>query len=279
MLFSVGPAPTERELLQKREPVFLKCSYRTLGDQLCFIGAARHFARARPDVEVFVSNFPDLVAAYGDNLLNSGTQGREILCEPAPRHRIKNRSCDANYVGTYLAELGLTFGAPPALELPSLEPIPGLIPKAYACLQPYSGFAGIPANREAFFNTVVQAVRLVFPQWPISCVGLQNTRRDIRGVTYEHLGNHMTLLRAIQHSGMVLTPRSASAHVASAYGVPAFVWIPDDGENWHLDYPEWPHFRVAMDLGSDELLAHLIQFLERLRSGISSRPKGIANAP
>jgi hypothetical protein len=45
---------------------------------------------------------------------------------------------------------------------------------------------------------------------------------------------------------MVLTPRSASAHVAAGYKKPAFVWVPDDGENWHLDYPEWPHGRARI---------------------------------
>jgi ADP-heptose:LPS heptosyltransferase len=52
------------------------------------------------------------------------------------------------------------------------------------------------------------------------------------------------MLRMIRHARLVLCPRSASAHIAVGYGVPAVVWAPDDGENWHLNYG--PKARVRL---------------------------------
>lgn len=256
--------PSLLEPDQSRESVYLNCGYKSLGDRVCFIAAARHFARAHPDMMVSVSHFQDLVAAYGDKFLNSGTQGREMHCNPERRHRKKERSEDHNYLGTYMAELGLTLDGPPALELPRLDPHPELAPQSYVCLQPYAGFAGTPANREEFFTVLVESVRKALPQWPIICVGKPSTRRDIRGVTYDHLGDHISVLQIVQHAGMVFTPRSASAHIASAYGVPSFVWVPQDGEDWHLDYPRWPHCRVAMHATSEELRMKILEFLDQV---------------
>lgn len=257
-----------------QETVCLRSDYGSLGDQLCFIGAARHYARAHSEFSVVVPNLPDLVGAYADDLIAHGNEGRSILCNPELRHRAKHESRDMNYLGTYMAELGLPTDIPPALELPSLPPVDGLLPGAYVCLQPYSGFSGVPKDKDAFFEFLVKTVVSLCPNWPIVAVGLPDTPRDIRGVSYDYLGDHITFLKAIQHAAMVLTPRSASAHIAAAHGVPTFVWVPPDGEEWHLDYPGWPHYRMEMNVAVDVFKPLLEEFTRKVRSGslTSARP-------
>jgi hypothetical protein len=74
------------------------------------------------------------------------------------------------------------------------------------------------------------------------------------------------MLRVIQHAALVLTPRSASAHIAAAYQIPAFLWLPHDGENWHLDYPHWITRRVSIDDHWEMIGASLRSFIRALKS-------------
>lgn len=259
-----------------RAAVQLHTDYGSLGDQIAFLGAARHYARAHPETKVVVTNLPEIVGAYGDSVLGTGEAADRIPCNPEGRHRVRRESPDFNYLGTYIAELGLPLGEPPAIELPKLSPPPGLLPQAYISLQPYSGFApSLHRNTLQFF---VDVCRQVCPEWPVVATGSLRTPRDLRDVDYRYLGTPASVLRTIQHAAVVVTPRSASAHIAAAYRVPAFVWIPDDGENWHLDYPDWPHGRVPLEDSPNTVADRLAHMLHLVRTGAYARTNGIRKA-
>jgi hypothetical protein len=85
-------------------------------------------------------------------------------------------------------------------------------------------------------ETIIQKAPL-----PVVVVGKPSTPKNIRGADFDHLGSPIEMLRVIQHAAFMLTPRSASAHIASGYRVPSLIWVPDDGENWHLSYPGWDY--------------------------------------
>lgn len=239
------------------EIVHLHMPYGSFGDQVCFLGAARIFALRHPRAKVYVDCLEDVVAAYGDDLLTSvnslppGAKPRRIVAAATDRHRVKHASPDRNYVGTYLASLGesVTAGGPgPYCHLPRLSTPPGLAHGRYIAFQPYSTFARNNADRDAYCQALLDACRAAFPDFPIYCIGRPDTRRDLKGLSYDYLGWPKDSLALIQHAALVLTPRSASAHIAAAYRIPTFIWVPGDGEDWHLDYPDWPHVRVSVDL-------------------------------
>lgn len=248
-----------------REQVCLRTNYGYLGDQLCLISAARRYARDHADAEVFVDCIQDLVdvvGAYGDGLVKVGTAGRLIQCDPGSRQRSQwCQATDFNYLGTYITELGIKLESPPSVELPQVPPL--LSPEEpYICLQPRSATWGYPTKKEAVFASVVRAVRAVKPLWPIIVVGHTETPRDIPGVIFDFLGSPMSMLRLIRHSKFVITVRSVSAHIASAYGVPSIVFSPDDGEHWSLNYPKWDRKIVPLDISGDETESEVSEFIK-----------------
>jgi ADP-heptose:LPS heptosyltransferase len=195
----------------------------------------------------------DVVEAYGDGLIKVGTSGRLIQCDPGSRQRSQwCQTVDFNYLGTYITELGIKLESPPSVELPQVPPILSS-GEPYICLQPRSATWGYPANKEAVFASVVSAVRAVRPLWPIIVVGHAETPRDIPGVIFDFLGTPMSMLRLIRHSKFVITVRSVSAHIASAYGVPSIVFSPDDGEHWSLNYPKWNRKIVPLNIAEETI--------------------------
>jgi len=256
-----------------RRRVQLITDHGCLGDQICFIAAAREYAKYHKGVEVVVSAQPEIVAAYPDRLVSVGTADVKIPSNPESRHRAKRASPDHNYLGTYMAELRLPTQLPPRIELPNLPTAPGLLPLAYIAIQPYSGFATNPER--GLLQAFVNVCRQIAPEWPLVATGSPDTPQDLVGVDYSRLGDPTSVLSVIQHAGLVLTPRSAAAHIASAYGVPSFVWTPDDGENWHLDYPEWPHYRARLHEEPRKTIQQLAEFAMRVRSGFVARPTGL----
>jgi hypothetical protein len=80
--------------------------------------------------------------------------------------------------------------------------------------------------------------------FPIVCVGHWGKYQSkINNVEYID-GSPLELLRLIQHAAVVLTNRSAPAHIAAGYNVPSIVWTPGDDYDWHLNYPSWSHHRI-----------------------------------
>lgn len=249
-----------------RKPVYMYMPYGAFGDQLAFLGAARIYAQRHPQCEVWVNVLPEIVAAYTDGLLHFHTKPMalgDVAFECVNRHRVKNSSPDKNYVGCYLAALGESVDEAPAFEPPYLPVADGLKPQGYIAIQPYSTFARNAADRDAFVQALADQCRKTFPDLPLVCLGRPDTRRDIKDVNYDYLGWNKDVLQVIEHARYVLTPRSASAHIAAGYRVPSFVWVPGDGEDWHLNYPNWPHLRVSVDHPPARAAAFLQDFFQK----------------
>jgi hypothetical protein len=236
------------------EAIHFYMPYPALGDKICFLSAARIYARIFPDAKVSVGqSLPDIIDAYGDGLLSAGREGRTISVAPGPWHRLHDHRGNNNYVGTYLREMGVQ--TPPVRpELPEVEPANGLEPGSYVAFQPWANFARDPDA--AFIQQLLDVVRGKLMIVKVGKAGEHNP--DFWEVAFPNwMGPPMNMLRVIRHARFVLTPRSASAHVAAAYGVPTVVWVPSDGENWHLDYPEWPHMLVEFERSGWMLAAQM----------------------
>jgi ADP-heptose:LPS heptosyltransferase len=243
-----------------KEPITITGGYTALGDKLCALCAVREFARRNPNLQVHFNRLDNVVQAYGDGLVLPGSKGKSILLHAHKRHRIKEGSPDKNYLGTYFAELGMDFQEPPRLELPILDPVPVLAGKKYIAFQPFSEFAQPNLSPEILDFILCQCKRHYDR---IVCVGAENTMHNIKGVDYSHLGDAVNMLRVIRHARLVITPRSASAHIAAGYGIPAFIWVPKDGENWHLDYPAWDNIRVPVKSSKLQLNDKINMFLAK----------------
>ncbi len=228
----------------------------TLGDWLCMVSASREYARRHPGEEVFVTNLGDVIDAYGDGLLKCGRcrDHRQIH----PVHREKHRSTRHNYLGTFLRELCPEITEPMNLELPRFTTTEDRI----AVIQPYSSYAENPSREyiQALVSTFIKGTGR-----KIYAVGNLQTRQDLSGVDYSLLQDSAPLLlEHVAQADVVLSPRSATAHAAAGYCIPSFVWVPDDGENWHLNYPGWHHRCHYHKEGPDSALASLSEFLNNL---------------
>ena len=266
--------PTSPQAAEPRSPVFLHSSIAgCLGDRIAFLSAARLWARRHPGCVVSVDTLHEIVIAFDDDLLRIGRIGIPIDANAALRHRRKKSSPDRNYVGTYYAALGGIVDQPPRIELPSF-PCPGTLREgSYVALQPYSGYAQNPAESTLFVQGLVDTCRKELPKTPIICVGHPTTPQDVNGVDYEHLGESEQLMfSVIQHSRFVLSPRSASAHIASGYRKSAFLWLPEDGENWHLEYPDWPRQCVRIELSPIEAASRFREWLWCEAKSMASKP-------
>lgn len=232
-----------------------------LGDLICFVGAAGIYAKLHPSERVFANVLPEILKCYHPPRLHYHPCEHVPALKVYDEHRTKHESPLRNYAGTFLSAMGVAIDEPPEMELPRLAPAPRLAPGSYIVLQPRSGAAQNPDRWEQFVQAMIDVCRACVPGFPIVCAGHPNTTRAVSGVDYDYLSNPLSMLRLIQYAALVLTPRSASAHIAAAYHVPAFLWLPHDGENWHLDYPNWTTCRVGIDADSESVKASLRSFL------------------
>jgi hypothetical protein len=206
------------------------------GDFLFVISACREFIEKTGNT-IYMDEYPDVVSAYNHPLFKVGSSGVQwpISVEIHRAHRIKENTGlwkpYQNIYGCALAAMGLLRGNTPTLKLPSFPAIESRI-----VMQPFSRFAQNP--HVEFLQEVANQCRAVFRR-PVCIIGKENTPRLLKGVEYCLSDKLSDLMRMVQHAALVLTPRSLCANVAAAYHVPAFVWAPDDGENWHLNYPDW----------------------------------------
>lgn len=233
-----------------------------LGDKLCALSTAREYARRNPGLKVHFCQLPGVVEAFGDNLLSSTDRGIAIPNNSDVFHREKHHSIAGNYLGCYYLGFGLDFASLPALELPKLPPPDGLTPGTYVVLQPAANWAQ-PNLSAMQLQTLVDASPL-----PVIVAGRKDTPRDLHGVDYDYLGDELDILRLVQHARLVITPRSATIHIASAYRVPTVAWLPDDGENWHLDYPDWSLEGVVMT--TPDLDVHVADVRQRIIAKLST---------
>lgn len=229
-----------------------------LGDKLCALSAAREFARMNPNLHVYFNTLPSVVSAFNDQLIHLGRGAYPLPENNAIFHREKDSSPAGNYLGCYYLGLGLDFDVNPSIELPDIEPLDGLIPGSYIALQPTSHWAQ-PNLTEEQLKAVIEnsplPVVLAGSYIPVNAIGKMNHKeREIKektdclaGADSSYLGDELAMLSIIRHAALVVAPRSASAHIASGYRTKSVIWIPSDGENWHLDYPNWEHIRVVIE--------------------------------
>jgi hypothetical protein len=223
----------------RRRSITFEMPYTSLGDKLCFLGAARAYARLVTDVKVHVGNvLTKVVEEYAwsphRRLIHPGSNGPTVRIEPGAWHRRKQHDGCNNYVGTYLREMGVR--CPPIR--PELPPNSAFTPYKFShfvAFQPHAGYA-----REPDGEIVDELLDTVRGKLPIVAVGAPETPRDYEGVDYGYLGDELHMIKMVRSAQAVITPRSASAHIAAAYQKRAVLWLPSDGENWHVDYPDWP---------------------------------------
>jgi hypothetical protein len=234
-----------------------------LGDRLCALSAARELARRRRDLTVHFNFVPRIVDAFNDDLVTAGHgQTIDIARSETPYFFWeKMAGVGVNYAGCYQLGLGMDFSDVPVLELPRLPARPGLEPKAYIVIQPRAeGMWGKPHLRLFDLQRIIYSSPL-----PVILAGRPGSGLGLFGIERSYAGNELDMLQLIQHAALVLTPRSAGAHIAAAYGVPSIVWVPDDDLNWHLNYPDWPHRRF--DAGTphmdDIIIAEMSRMLSR----------------
>lgn len=245
------------------------------GDHLAMACAARDVARRDGRRVPVVSRLiDDLLSAYGDGLLEvvaadaSVRQERGLMDRIWQAHRRQSGTPHAmyfrNYLGTFRWLLGLEVGECPRYALPDLPYTEGLPPTPYAVIQPRSVRAANPGPD--LLQPLVY--RLLEAGWRVYGVGKQNTRQELQGVDWSMLRNsalHMACV--IRHAALVLSPRSFAAHLAAGYNVPCLLWLPDDGENWHMDFEPWTCIKVRYALGGCALLHGLDALLAAVVDG------------
>ncbi len=233
-----------------------------LGDRLCALSAAREFARRNPERRVRFQYLPEIIEAYGDDLIMAGSGGYVIPSQYPNFYRDPDNSVAENYLGCFYLNIGLDFDTPPTLELPQLPPCPDLKPGSYIALQPRSVWANPNITSEQL-EAVVQKAPL-----PVVVVGRPDTPRDMPSADFGHLGTPIEMLRIIQHAAFLMTPRSASANIGAAYDVSTLLWVPDDGANWQLAYPGWDYRTVRIKSINlvDRLVREMIALQDRIES-------------
>ncbi len=209
------------------------------GDMLCVLSACREHIR-RTGNTICVDEFGDVVKAYHDPKFLVGGDGvwwsipAFSICAA---HRIKDTKTDAwkkyhNIYGTFLGGMGLLTEECPLLDFPRFD---NCEPKVV--IQPFSRFAKNPPLD--YLQFIVDCFHEM-TDLQIYAIGHANTPQNLRGVNYSLLETSVPrIMQIVQHSIFVLSPRSLAANIAAAYNKPAFVWAPNDGENWHLNYEGW----------------------------------------
>lgn len=209
----------------------------SLCDSLCAISAAREFARRHPDLEVRFQRMPEILDAYGDDLVRPGSGGYVIPDHSQQFLSERWSPIAGNYQGCFYLGLGLDFDVRPRPELPMIPPIKGLTPQSFIVL--LSGVEGLqPTLSLEQLDSIARIATL-----PVVSIGDARTRSRIKGADYVN-SSPLEMLRLIQHAAVVLTSRSVPAHISAAYNVPSIVWVFGDGFDWHIDYPAWNHRQI-----------------------------------
>lgn len=216
------------------------------GDYICLLSACREFTR-RTGNPVYTDMLSDVIASYNDVNLRYGRVGVRFPLSVRETHRIKQSGDYVNYYGVTLGAMGLLRkGDDPQLDLPQFD-----LMESRIIIQPFSVFAENP--KLEYLQRLVDMVSQSTGQ-EVYVVGKESTPRSLKGVNYSLLQDGIPhLMRVVQNASLVLTPRSCVAHLAAGYKRPSFVWVPEDGENWHLNYGGWD--RVLHNFREGELVA------------------------
>ena len=226
------------------------------GDIICLFSACQRFIE-KYGCTVYADFARDVVEAYGNPNFRFGRSGNMLQVD-ARYHRLKSHGGCYNYLGTFLAPMGLLIEPYPSLNLPTFDISSGVERKAL--IQPFSHWAENPPLEyvQGLVDAFIESTGM-----KLYAIGSLKTPRTLKNVDYSLLQDGITnMMRCIQNAAFVLTPRSASAHIAAGYRIPCFVWCPSDGENWHLDYKNWPNKRIEFKYGLDTLKYELVEFLK-----------------
>jgi len=223
------------------------------GDNICCLSAAIEFAE-KIDGVVYVNFFKDVVEAYDHPRLKFGTRGVELHVMAADKHRNKHPGLFVNILGTYYSEFGLPI-VDPELRLPDFVKCSSKV-----LLQPNSNYAYNPPAKyvQDIVNEFVRETGKT-----VYAIGNLKTPRVYENVDYSLLRDDVPfMMRQVQNAICVLTPRSFSANLAAGYHIPAFMWSPEDGEDWHLNYKGWRGEKVNFGKMADETLPRLRNFIK-----------------
>lgn len=240
------------EMLSEDRAVKFKLSG-GMGDKLCGISVARQFARAHPSYKVYC-DIP-ISGWYRDGLVGYSAHGKYELWGIMHDLYIRNRNSlkFKNYYGFFLDYLGFECDGRP-LEMPSLLPRDDY-PSEYIVFHPLSVWAQSPPG-----ELIEEALSILFGTGvPIVSVG--NLDRRWPGVDHRFNGKSIVqACRLIANSKAIVTARSGPAHIAPAYNVPVFCWNPNDGMDWHVNYPGvW-----RSTYGDAGIMGYLREFLKSL---------------
>lgn len=233
------------------------------GDMVCFIAAAREFARRTGNIAC-VNFGRDLVEAYGDDNLRYGGEGVKM---PVAVDRLYDTTEQIykNYMGMFYASMGiLRDDEIPRLELPPFEKT-----ESIAIIQPFS-ISGISAPVE-YVQSIVDTFKSHTGK-ELYVVGSPETPKILKNVNYELLRwGIVDVMKIVASSSFVLTIRSLTAHLAAGFQKPTFIWCPPDGKNWHLNYPDWECNAGIYNEGTESVVSRLEQFLMYRQSGMVSQ--------
>jgi hypothetical protein len=226
------------------------------------LSAIKEYAK-KTTQRIKVSNpeLADVIAAYEDTTTSFGLGGKKVFCDNGSKH------FGRNYFEAFRSSLGLPLGSLPRLDLPRLKPHPDYEPGSYIVVQPVgNSWVNLPeASLQELVDKCSKTSKVVV-------VGNPKTPKTLKGVEYVLDHDIVAMLRLISYARAVLTPHSASAHIAAGYNVPALIWADlDVRHEMHFEYPGWNKIRISPLATVPELL----RALDDLLSGKQLEPIGL----
>jgi hypothetical protein len=233
-----------------------------LGDKLCALSAIREYTKDTTHrIKISNPELADVIEAFDDKIVSFGLGGTKLSCDNGPKH------FGRNYLEAFRSSLDLPLGSLPRLQLPNVPQHPDYLPGTYIVVQPVgkSWVNLSDATMQALVDKCAQYGKVVV-------VGDTKTPKTLNGVEYVLDHNILVMLKLIKHAKAVLSPHSASAHIASGYCVPTLIWADLDVKHeMHYEYPGWNKVRVS----PQATITELTQALEDLLSGKEKKPVGL----
>jgi len=212
------------------------------GDILCLISVAHTLARTTGD-KISIYGCQDIVEAYNDGILSYGQNGEviNIFNDIWNLHRSQDGACK-HYLHTFYKLLMPNSDLYDHFEFPNFPEEP-----KRCLIQPWSVAAQNPSDE--YIQNIIDTFQNVTGK-ELFCIGKQNTDRRLKNLNYSLLEDGLTkMMGHIQNAEIVLTPRSFSANCAAGYNTKCFLWMPNDSENWQLNFPNWNVKKVFHENG------------------------------
>jgi hypothetical protein len=202
---------------------------------------------------VYVNFAQDVIEAYRDEKFRFGKQGWRWPTTPDSLFEIRDSGdLYKNYLGLFYASMGLLTDEPPALDLPTFEPmesVPIIQPMARSAENPPTPYVQMLVN--IFYHMTGEK---------LCVVGAPNCPHFLQNVRYEFLDWGISkVMKVVANSSFVITCRSLTAHLAAGYHKPTFLWYPNDGKEWHMNYPNWNCSKGTFYEGVNASIQRLIE--------------------